>query len=55
MPLPVGGAFHTPLMAPARDRLQKAIGKIEFRDPIGTVIANVDAARHPKAVDWASP
>jgi [acyl-carrier-protein] S-malonyltransferase len=52
MPLPVGGAFHTPLMAPARDRLQKAIGKIEFRDPIGTVIANVDAARHPKAVDW---
>ena len=51
-PLPVGGAFHTPLMAPARDRLQKAIGKIEFRDPIGTVIANVDAARHPKAVDW---
>ena len=52
MPLPVGGAFHTPLMAPARDRLQKAIDKTEFRDPIGTVIANVDAAKHPSAGDW---
>lgn len=52
MPLPVGGAFHTPLMAPARDRLQKAIDKTEFRDPIGTVVANVDAADHQKAAEW---
>ena len=52
MPLPVGGAFHTPLMAPARDRLQKAIDKTEFRDPIGSVLANVDATDHPKASSW---
>ena len=29
MPLPVGGAFHTPLMAAARDRLRKAIDATE--------------------------
>ena len=52
MPLPVGGAFHTPLMAPARDRLAKAIDQIEFRDPEGVVIANVDASAHPKGADW---
>ncbi len=52
MPLPVGGAFHTPLMAPARDRLQKAIDRTEFRDPIGTVVANVDATAHARAEDW---
>ena len=52
LPLAVGGAFHTPLMAPARDRLQKAIDKTEFRDPIGSVIANVDAADHPRSDDW---
>ena len=52
MSLPVGGAFHTPLMASARDRLQKAIDKTEFRDPIGIVIANVDAGQHPRAGDW---
>ena len=52
LPLQVGGAFHTPLMAPARDRLQKAIDKTEFRDPIGSVVANVDGADHPKASAW---
>ncbi|MFQ5556134.1 MAG: ACP S-malonyltransferase [Acidimicrobiales bacterium] len=53
MALPVGGAFHTPLMAPARDRLQKAIDRTEFRTPIGsTVVANVDASPHPRADDW---
>ena len=29
MPLPVSGAFHTPFMAPARDRLRKAIAEAE--------------------------
>ncbi len=52
MPLPVGGAFHTPFMAPARDRLTKAIDRTEFRDPQGTVIANVDAADHSRGADW---
>ena len=52
MPLQVGGAFHTPFMAPARDRLSKAIDRTEFRDPHGTVIANVDAAAHGRGSDW---
>ena len=52
MPLQVGGAFHTPFMAPARDRLTKAIDRTEFRDPHGTVIANVDAAAHGRGSDW---
>ena len=52
MPLQVGGAFHTSFMAPARDRLTKAIDRTEFRDPLGTVIANVDAAPHGRGADW---
>ena len=52
MALPVGGAFHTPFMASARDRLAKAIDRTEFRDPVGTVMANVDAAPHRRAADW---
>lgn len=52
LPLPVGGAFHTPLMAPAQDRLAKAIDRVEFRDPVGMVIANVDAAEHGRGADW---
>ena len=54
MPLPVSGAFHTPFMAPARDRLRKAIDQIEIRDPQGVVVANVDAAAHDDAGDWQS-
>ena len=52
MPLPVGGAFHTPFMAPARDRLAKAIDRTEFRDSHGIVVANVDAADHGRGSDW---
>ncbi len=52
MPLQVGGAFHTPFMASARDRLTKAIDRTEFRDPQGTVIANVDATPHSRGSDW---
>ena len=43
--LPVSGAFHTPFMAAARDRLRKAIDQIEIREPQGTVVANVDAQK----------
>jgi [acyl-carrier-protein] S-malonyltransferase len=52
MRLPVGGAFHTPIMAPARDRLRTAIDQVEFRDPERPVYANVDAAPHLDAADW---
>ncbi len=53
MPLPVGGAFHTPFMASARDRLQKAVGRTEFRVPDHPVYSNVDAAAHTEADSWA--
>ena len=52
MHLQVGGAFHTPFMAPARDRLAKAIDRTEFRDPQGTVVANVDGASHSRGPEW---
>jgi len=52
MPLPVGGAFHTPYMAPARDDLRKAIDAVTFRAPDVPVIANIDARPHLDADEW---
>ncbi|MCU1484248.1 MAG: fabD [Actinomycetia bacterium] len=52
MPLPVGGAFHTPFMAPARDELRKAIGETTFRAPDVPVIANIDARSHDDPDEW---
>lgn len=52
MGLPVGGAFHTPLMAPARDRLRKALAEVEIREPAVPVVANVDAVGRDTAEDW---
>jgi [acyl-carrier-protein] S-malonyltransferase len=54
MPLPVSGAFHTPFMAPARDRLRKAIADAKPRDTDVPVISNVGALAHDKGDDWAS-
>ena len=42
--LPVGGAFHSPLMQPAKDELAAAINAIEFKTPIAPVYQNVVAA-----------
>ncbi|HZD65866.1 MAG TPA: ACP S-malonyltransferase, partial [Acidimicrobiales bacterium] len=52
MPVPVGGAFHTPLMAPARARLRKALEEATFCDPEVPVTANVDARAHTDASEW---
>ncbi|MDP4664240.1 MAG: ACP S-malonyltransferase [Salibacteraceae bacterium] len=41
--LPVGGAFHSPLMEPARKELQDAIEATEFKSPICPVYQNVTA------------
>ena len=41
--LPVGGAFHSPLMEPAKVELQTAIETAEFKAPICPVYQNVDA------------
>ena len=54
MPLPVSGAFHTPFMAPARDRLRKAIGDARPRDTEIPVVSNVDSLPHDKGSDWVS-
>jgi [acyl-carrier-protein] S-malonyltransferase len=43
MPLPVGGAFHSPLMEPAREKLASAIEATDFRTPTCPVYQNVDA------------
>ena len=52
MSLPVGGAFHTPLMAPAADGLGAALAGVAFADPRPPVVANVDATPHPASGDW---
>jgi [acyl-carrier-protein] S-malonyltransferase len=41
--LPVGGAFHSPLMEPARAELEKAISRTKFSTPICPVYQNVNA------------
>ncbi len=44
--LPVGGAFHSPLMDPARIELAEAIEKTLFNTPVCPVYQNVDAKPH---------
>jgi [acyl-carrier-protein] S-malonyltransferase len=41
--LPVGGAFHSPLMEAARAELEQAIAEVEFHAPACPVYQNVDA------------
>jgi len=41
--LPVGGAFHSPLMEPAKVELAEAINSTEFKTPVCPVYQNVDA------------
>ncbi|EMR04808.1 ACP S-malonyltransferase [Cesiribacter andamanensis] len=43
LPLQVGGAFHSPLMEPAREELQDAILKTQFQQPICPIYQNVNA------------
>lgn len=42
--LPVGGAFHSPMMEPAREELAAAIEATQFNTPICPVYQNVSAA-----------
>ena len=46
VPLSVSGAFHSPLMAPAREELAAAIESTEFHTPKCPIYQNVDALPH---------
>lgn len=46
LPLQVGGAFHSPLMEPARQELAEAIEAIPFAKPLCPIYQNVDARPH---------
>lgn len=51
LPLQVGGAFHSPLMEPARDELQEAILKTILKEPVCPIYQNVNAK---PAIDTAT-
>lgn len=46
IPLNVSAAFHTPLMAPAAERLRTELDRIEWRSPRITVVANLTGRPH---------
>jgi [acyl-carrier-protein] S-malonyltransferase len=52
IPLKVGGAFHTPLMAPAATALEPVLRSTSFQRGHATVLANVDGAPHGDPADW---
>jgi [acyl-carrier-protein] S-malonyltransferase len=54
MPLQVSGAFHTPFMTAARERLREAIALAAPRDVEVPVISNVDAIAHSSGEEWSS-
>ncbi len=53
LPIPVGGAFHTPYMAPAIDELRRALAEAGIGRPAVPVVANVDAETHLGDHEWA--
>jgi len=46
LPLNVSAAFHTPLMAPAAERLRAALDRVEWRAPRIPVMANLTGRQH---------
>jgi [acyl-carrier-protein] S-malonyltransferase len=54
MPLQVSGAFHTPFMTSARERLRTAITLASPRDTEVPVVSNVDALPHATGDEWSS-
>ena len=46
LPLNVSGAFHSPIMQPAKEELEKAINSTPFNTPVCPVYQNVDAKPH---------
>ena len=54
MPLQVSGAFHTPFMSAARDRLREAIADADLRDTEIPVVSNVDSLPHAHGKEWSA-
>ena len=52
--LNVNGAFHSPLMSPARENLAEMINSLEISDTVYPVFTNVDAKPVTKAIDIKS-
>jgi [acyl-carrier-protein] S-malonyltransferase len=52
IPLNVGAAFHTPLMAPAADDLAPFLAATQFASPTAPVVTNTDAAPHDGVDGW---
>lgn len=50
--IPVGGAFHSPLMESARERLTEALADVRFADVHRPVVANVDARPYTRGDSW---
>jgi len=53
-PLPVGGAFHSPLMASAQAELDAGLTSAKWGTTEHILFANVDGKAHNKASDWQS-
>src|SRR5205823_9798275 len=49
--LPVAGAYHSGLMAPAREKLQAALSAVVIKTPVVPVISNVTAQPHGSPAD----
>ena len=49
LPLPVAGAFHSPLMQPAAEKMAALLAEIEFVEPSIPVLSNVTGAPHTDA------
>ena len=53
IPLPVAGAYHSPLMQPAQAGLAEALAKVELREPAVPVYSNVTGEAHAGAASIA--
>ena len=49
LPLPVAGAYHSPLMASAQTKLEEELRQVSIQQPSVTVISNVTARPHQDA------
>jgi [acyl-carrier-protein] S-malonyltransferase len=54
IPLPVAGAYHSPLMASAQPKLQAELDAVQIQPPTVPVISNVSATPHSSAEDIRS-